>query len=74
MIGTEIKKRRIAANLTQARLAQLSGVNQSTISDIESGVSESPGLLVIYRLAAALGCKASEIVRSDEDELEEKSA
>lgn len=55
-IGTAVRLRRRALGLTQARLAELSGLDQSAISRLESG-SRLPPLPALERLAAALGVR-----------------
>lgn len=45
---------------TQARLAQESGVAQSSISELEAGIKQ-PTLPVIKRLAGALGVTLDEL-------------
>lgn len=47
---------RLECNLTQAQLAQASGVRQSNISRIESGAC-SPTVETLQKLAAAMGKK-----------------
>ena len=44
---------RIASNLTQKQLAELSGVNQSDISKIENG-TRNPSIRVLQKLAAGM--------------------
>lgn len=48
--------------LSLRQLEQLSGVDYSTISKIETGESRSPKLETIVRLAQALGVDLSELV------------
>ena len=44
---------RIASNLTQKQLAELSGVNQSDISKIENG-TRNPSIRLLQKLAAGM--------------------
>lgn len=44
---------RIARNLTQKQLAELSGVNQSDISKIENG-TRNPSIRLLQKLAAGM--------------------
>jgi phage repressor protein C with HTH and peptisase S24 domain len=55
-IGNRMKQARKAAKMTQIELARKSGLNQSTISDLEVGKSQ--GTTYIATLAAALGVSA----------------
>ena len=57
MLIGELRK---AAGLTQAELAQMSGVDQSNISKIERGAKQ-PLLDTARRIAAALGKRVEEI-------------
>lgn len=49
-----IRKRREELNITQKDLAEMSGVNLRSISNIESGVS-NPSLEVLNKIAEILG-------------------
>lgn len=53
-LSERIKQRRIELNLTQARLAELSGTNQQTVQQVESGKTKRPRYIV--ELAQALNC------------------
>ena len=54
-LGVEVMLLRTGRGLTQRELASLSGIPQSTISEIESGVA-NPTLSTLSRIADALGC------------------
>lgn len=51
-IGKLVRKRRQEVGMSQGELAEATGTNQSTISNIENG-KNLPGLLFLYRVAAA---------------------
>lgn len=51
-LGSKIKEIRLARNITQSRLQQLSGVHRTIISDIENG--KNTGILTIIQLLRAL--------------------
>jgi transcriptional regulator with XRE-family HTH domain len=51
-----VKQRRRALKISQYHLAQVTGVGQSYLSELESGI-KSPGLATAARIAAALNCK-----------------
>lgn len=55
-IGTRVKQARKAAKMTQVELAKRSGLNQSTISDLEVG--KSHGTTYLATLATVLGVNA----------------
>lgn len=48
-------------DITQARLAELSGVDQTTISDIERGRNINPSWATVSRIAKALGVEPEEL-------------
>jgi transcriptional regulator with XRE-family HTH domain len=59
--GRRLKAARKKAGLTQARLAELTGLDPVTISQIETGQRE-PGITRAARLAAALNVTLDELV------------
>ena len=58
-LGENLRKIRNAKKMTQAVLAQKSGVKQSVISDLETGNARNTGFVV--ELATALGVTAEEL-------------
>jgi transcriptional regulator with XRE-family HTH domain len=48
-------------DITQAQLAQQSGVDQTTISDIERGRNRNPSWETVVRISRALGVEPHEI-------------
>lgn len=67
--GSIVRRRRLAAELSQERLGELAGIHFTTISLVERG-KMAPTLVVIRKLAAGLGCSMTELVA----ELEQESA
>jgi len=61
-IGIKIKTIRCAKKLTQKMLAQVSGVNYSTLTKIESGVVKNPSIKTIYKLLNALETQIGDIM------------
>ncbi|MFI6517366.1 helix-turn-helix domain-containing protein [Spirillospora sp. NPDC050679] len=55
-IGGQIRRRRRALRLTQARLAELADLDQPAVSRLESG-ARIPPLPVLERVGAALGLR-----------------
>ena len=53
-IGSMVRETRLACNLTQAALAEKSGISQANISRIEAGAGH-PSLRVIAKLSDAMG-------------------
>ncbi|MFE9702731.1 helix-turn-helix domain-containing protein [Streptomyces sp. NPDC005930] len=52
--GSGLRGERRARNISLERLARLSGVSQSMVSEVERG-AKTPSVLVLDRLATALG-------------------
>lgn len=59
-IGDRIKLARLAKRLTQAKLAELAGVSQSMIGNIEAGIRQKPRELL--PIAMALGVRMDWLV------------
>jgi transcriptional regulator with XRE-family HTH domain len=54
-------RERLTPRMTQRMLAQLSGVDQTTISSLETGRHTNPTIDTVDRLAKALGIPPSEL-------------
>ena len=63
-LAQRILKRREQLHFTQEELAARSGISQGLISRIERGLTPSPGVLVLRRLARALMCSIDWLVSS----------
>ena len=61
--GRAVRQQREALGLSLRKLAALSGISASMISDIERG-SKSPTVLTVVRLARALGISAAALIES----------
>lgn len=57
----EIRKHR---GITQVQLAEIIGVEQSTISQWETGRSQ-PSLKIAVKIANALGCKVDDLIKEE---------
>jgi transcriptional regulator with XRE-family HTH domain len=55
--GAELRRCRRSCGLSQDRLAELSGVSQSSISRLERGRAPYAGLHLIVRLSASMGIR-----------------
>lgn len=62
MLGAELKKARLKAGLTQEELAFRADVHRTYVSMLERGKG-SPTLDTLLELCAAMGIKASDLVR-----------
>ncbi|WP_288632803.1 helix-turn-helix domain-containing protein [Pseudomonas sp. UBA5666] len=56
-----LRERRKQAGLTQEKLALEAGVQRNYVSLIERGIHQ-PTINIIFKLAAALGCKPSALI------------
>lgn len=61
-----VRRKRVAAGLSQVDLAERAGVSQPHISAMERGAS-SPSVEVLHALAEALGCDVEEIMYKTAD-------
>lgn len=61
-VGLNVQNARRDRGLSQEELAARADVNQSYLSDIERG-RRNPSLLVLARIAGALGVDVEELVR-----------
>ena len=52
-IGRRLKRKRLEKNLSQQKLAELSGLNRTTIGEVERG--SSFGILTLVQVLRALG-------------------
>ncbi len=60
-----LRERRKQAGLTQEKLALEAGVQRNYVSLIERGIHQ-PTINIIFKLAAALGCTPSDMIRDVE--------
>lgn len=63
IFGRHLRELRLARNLTQQQLATMIDSNHPFISNMERGLT-LPGLGMLTRLADALECKVSELVKA----------
>lgn len=61
LVGENIKKFRLERNLSQEALANLSGIDWSTISRLERGVVNT-SISVVFALSEAMGIKPSQLL------------
>ena len=62
-IGENIKKRRTKLGLSQEDFAQKSGVKYTTLTKIESGVIKTPSVLMVEKIAKALGVSIEDLIK-----------
>ena len=62
-IGENIKKHRTKLGLSQEDFAQKSGVKYTTLTKIESGVIKTPSVVMVGKIAKALGVSIEELIK-----------
>jgi len=62
-IGENIKKYRSKQGLSQEDFAKKSGVKYTTLTKIETGVIKKPSVLVMAKIAKALGVNIEELIK-----------
>jgi transcriptional regulator with XRE-family HTH domain len=62
LLGARIREVRLKRKLSQQALAERVGLPQTHVSAIELGI-QLPNLLTVLRLAVALKCNVTELVR-----------
>ena len=62
-IGENIKKYRNKQGLSQEDFAKISGVKYTTLTKIESNVIKKPSVLIMAKLAKALGVSIEELIK-----------
>ena len=67
-LGVALRRCRQAAGLSQEQLGLEAGVQRNFISLIETGQNQ-PSITTVFKLAGALGMKASELVAEAESEI-----
>ena len=67
--GQVLRKHRLAAGFSQEQLGLESGVQRNFISLIETGQNQ-PTITTIFKLAGALGIKASKLIAETERTIE----
>lgn len=64
LVGRNLARLRRRKNMTQERLAEISGFSQQYISGVEQG-RRNPTVVTLYELAQALGVSHVELVRPE---------
>lgn len=66
LVGTNVRRLRLARGLTQEQFADVSGFSQQYISGLESG-KRNPTVVSLHDLAQALGVTPMELLEPDEN-------
>lgn len=61
VFGARLRELRRKHKLTQAQIAERSGLLQHHISELENGL-RMPSLVTLLKLAAAIGCKPTDLL------------
>lgn len=64
LVGRNVRDCRLAKELTQEQLADISGFSQQYISSLERG-RRNPSIVTIYEMSVALGVNYLELLRPD---------
>lgn len=64
VVGTNVKRARLAAQLTQEELSERCGFSQQYLSGLERG-QRNPTVLTLYELAQVLGVTVAALVSPD---------
>ena len=62
-IGENVKKHRTKRGLSQEDFAKKSGVKYTTLTKIESNVIKKPSVLIMAKLAKALGVTIEDLIK-----------
>ncbi|MCC7160761.1 helix-turn-helix transcriptional regulator [Candidatus Nomurabacteria bacterium] len=62
-IGENVKKHRNKQGLSQEDFAKKSGVKYTTLTKIESNVIKKPSVLIMAKLAKALGVTIEDLIK-----------
>ena len=62
-VGENIKKRQTKLGLSQEDFAQKSGVKYTILTKIESGVINTPSVLMVGKIAKALGVSIEDLLK-----------
>ena len=62
-IGENIKKHRTKLGLSQEDFAQKPGAKYTTLTKIETGVIKKPSVILVAKIAKALGVSIEELIK-----------
>lgn len=64
LVGRNVRRLRLARDLTQEQFAERSGFSQQYISDLERG-RRNPTVVSLFELATALGAQPADLLAHD---------
>lgn len=65
-IGDRIREMRKASGISQVQLSKLTGIAQSSISDIERQTN-NPSAITLQLIAKALGCSVADLIDTEKE-------
>jgi transcriptional regulator with XRE-family HTH domain len=65
VVGSNVRRLRLAKELTQERFAEISGLSQQYISDLERG-RRNPTVVTLYEISVALGVSPVDLLRQND--------
>jgi transcriptional regulator with XRE-family HTH domain len=71
LVGRNLLRIRKSKNVTQEKLAEISGFSQQYISGLEQG-QRNPTVVTVYELSLALGVNYIDLLKSDSQAKREK--
>jgi transcriptional regulator with XRE-family HTH domain len=72
LVGRNFARLRKQKGITQETFAEVSGMTQQYVSGLERG-QRNPTIVTLYLLASALGVSHVELVKPDEEALQEEA-
>ena len=69
LVGKNIYRLRKKQGIPQQTLSELTGLTQSNISNIENGNTSDIYLGTLDKIATALGCRTSDLMRESQTEI-----
>ncbi len=64
LVGQNVRRLRLARNLTQEQFAEISGFSQQYLSDLERG-RRNPTVVSLYELASALSASPVDLLHEE---------
>lgn len=61
-LGANLRAARLEAGWNHRELAEMTGANQTTYSDVETGRITNPGVYTLYKLAVVLGVRLEDLM------------
>lgn len=66
LFGRNVRRARLAADMSQAKLADATGIKREYLSDVERGL-RNPSIALLGRISDALKVDPAELLRREDD-------